>query len=539
MKINQKKILKNLLIESVESSNKTLKSQRLYIKNSINKIQEDKTKFKDFKLKDNSEDILTSFKTKTNLFNTNTYCKECTSLISLDDNSSINYFKIDSENKSNISEYLNDNNNLFSINEYDGDSNFYIENENNGDSILKYLDIEEPQTKTVKIDYKYYSNFPNIKYIYEYFEKNHISKDSYCWLATYDKLMKRKKLIKILKFYGNTLDESKIIEKCIKIENFELFYNSNYDKPLIKPGKNFILVKLYLLNNDQLNIIFNYLNRVNTKLNINEINNYRNNDFYKGKYNILFSHHKHYPYPLLYCLGNYMNVNIFSFSNYSNNIDLNNINNNININEIKSKNIPSTKKIAKLIKLLMLNFTNDKTYNLNFFIFYTIANLKFINFNKIYFEIKEIINSYNINNKIKNNNSNNINKSENKNININKILKDKILSLDIDDNDCNNSIFNSNNSKMIKTDLNNILTDSSFISNNLSNSFNEKNQKSKQNNKKMLLNKSIIINEPFDKKGKIEIIKDLKNKFKTNYNSNKKSNNFTKKVKSKMNFSKQ
>ena len=48
MKINQKKILKNLLIESVESSNKTLKSQRLYIKNSNNKIQEDKTKFKDF-----------------------------------------------------------------------------------------------------------------------------------------------------------------------------------------------------------------------------------------------------------------------------------------------------------------------------------------------------------------------------------------------------------------------------------------------------------------------------------------------------------
>ena len=234
-----------------------------------------------------------------------------------------------------------------------------------------------------------------------------------------------------------------------------------------------------------------------------------------------------------------MNVNIFSFSNYSNNIDLNNINNNININEIKSKNIPSTKKIAKLIKLLMLNFTNDKTYNLNFFIFYTIANLKFINFNKIYFEIKEIINSYNINNKIKNNNSNNINKSENKNININKILKDKTLSLDIDDNDYNNSIFNSNNSKMINTDLNNILTDSSFISNNLSNSFNEKNQKLKQINKKVLLNKSIIKNEPFDKKGKIEIIKDLKNKFKTNYNLNKKSNNFTKKVKSKMNFSKQ
>ena len=33
-----------------------------------------------------------------------------------------------------------------------------------------------------------------------------------------DKLIKRKKLINIVKFYGQIIDESKLIEKCLKIE---------------------------------------------------------------------------------------------------------------------------------------------------------------------------------------------------------------------------------------------------------------------------------------------------------------------------------
>lgn len=425
----------------------------------------------EYKLKDSSEDIRTNFKTKTNIFNSNG--NECNSISSINDSINFNYFKEEYDNKSNKLSTKNEYNN-FCITDYGGVIEFEKEgiDEKNlkNDSFLEYFIDNKLKKDTEKIDYRYYSNYIDIKNIDNFFKKNKLLKNEYCWLATYDKLIKRKKLLKLLKFYRNPLDETKIIEKCIKIENFEIFYNYNFNKPLIRPGKNFILVKLYLLNFEQLNIIFNYLNRVNIKLNKKIIKNNSNRQIDKGKYYTLFQKYEYYPYSLLYYLGNYMNINIFSFSNYSYNV-LNNDSNN-STNNIQLQTYPSSTKIAKFIKLLMLNFP-DKNYNFDFFIFYAIANLKYNNFNKKYLEINEIVNNYNINKKeskqindinkdidLSNKNKDKNNNDNNKNYFIQK-LKDSILTSEEKDSNC--SLINSKNSKMINSTLNSIIIDDSVI----------------------------------------------------------------------------
>lgn len=124
----------------------------------------------------------------------------------------------------------------------------------------------------------------------------------------------------------------------------------------------------------------------------------------------------------------------------------------------------------------MLNFP-DKKYNFDFFIFYTIANIKYNNFSQKYLEIKKILNSYNINkdinydnNEKKHINDNNNNISE---TNIIQQLKDKILALDNEEEyNEEDSEFNSQISKMINSNLksNTIVTDSFFI-NDLSSSY--------------------------------------------------------------------
>lgn len=477
--------------ENDQDSVNTINSKRLYYNKMLNQKYYDKSKYPDFKLKESSDDILTSFKTKSNLYNTN--YNDCNSFSSLDNNLIISYSNKEF-NDSNLFEF-NDNNNF--KDESGGNLKLKTEEKTekvlNDNSLIESLEKNNEDKETCKIDYKYQSKFIDAKNINEFLQRNNICKNEYCWLAVYDKLIKRKKIIKILKFYGNMLDESKLIEKCLKIDNFELFYNYNYNKPLIRPGKNFILVKLYLLSNEQINILSNYLNRVNIKININEINNNRNIEIDKGKYTTLFSKCKYYPYPLLYYLGNYMNINIISFSNYSY-TDLNN--NNISINNCQfQSNYPSSKKIAKFIKILMINFP-DKKYNFEFFLFYVIANLKYINFSQKYLEINEIFNSYNLNN-----NSKNFDYSQNTEINKKSIiqkLKDKLINLE--ENDISDySIINSNNSKMINSKLNSIITGTSFISNNFS-LFNENICTNKNNrnsiNKKSNLKSQEKLNKP-------------------------------------------
>lgn len=503
MKVNRNKSLKIFQIEKGKKSYNKLNSQTNLNSKSLYQLYYDKKKYPDFKIIDSSEDILTNFKTKTNIFNTN--CKECNSISSVEDSKTFIDFKNRYDSKSNE---LSTKNEYIYTTDCGGNNDFekeeIIENAED-ETIGLYLDLSQRNKDTGKIDYRYYTNYNDVKYINEFFQKNKINENEYCWLATYDKLIKRKKLIKILKFYGQMIDESKLIEKCLKIEDFELFYNYNSNKPLIKPGKNFILVKLYLLSLEQINIIFNYLNRVNIKLNMNIINNYyRNAQYFKGKCTNLFSKCNYYPYPLLYYLGNYMNITIFSFSNYSYNSLFNENNNDTNVNIKNSTNnqmqiYPSSKKIAKYIKLLMLNFP-EKKYNFDFFVFYAIANIQYSNFSQKYLEINEIFNSYNIskdinydNNEHKHKNDNNNNISE---TNIIQQLKDKILALDNEEeyND-EDSEFNSQISKMINSNLksNTIVTDSSFIID-LSSSFCDSNSNAK--------NKTIEHNYNKNKKNK-------------------------------------
>lgn len=472
MKKHKNKGAKSLQIEIDENSNNKEIYKKLDNKNIKSIKNDERMKYFDFIIKDSSEDIFSSLKTKTNPFNTN--CLECGSLeSSLDEDPSINYLKSGydcklafSESSKNDYIYINDDNDEYCKFGYNDKDN----------PILSNLQNKENEKETEKIDYKYYAKFINIKNIIEYLKKNNITSKNCYWLATYDnKLMERKKLLKILNFSGNNCDETKILEKCIKIEEFELFYNSYCENPFIRPANNIILVKLYLLDNEQINNIFNYLNRSKTKLDISKISNsYRNDVIKKGKYNILFSNYKNYPYPLLYYLGNYLNINIFSFSNFYYK-DMNNLNKNIINKSLKNNIFPSSKKLAKFIKLLMLNFQHVSR-NLNFFVFYSVGNLKFNNFNQKYFEIIQIVNSNIFNDKEKQKNSC---EEESKKILINNrnIEKDiikklhKKSSLEISNN--TSSFIDSNNSKMINSNLNSILSDSSFIDNSLIKSFYE------------------------------------------------------------------
>ena len=472
MKKHQKKGAKTLQIEIDANSNNKQIYKKMDNKNIQNKKNDELMKYFDFIIKDSSEDILTSFKTKTNPFNTNII--DCGSLeSSINEDSSINYLKTGYDCKLTFSE-SSKNDYIYINNDNDEYCKFGYNDKDN--PILANLQNKENEKETEKIDYKYYTKLINIKNNIEYLKKNNITSKNYCWLATYDnKLMKRKKLLKILNFSGNNCDKTKILEKCIKIEEFELFYNSFCENPFIRPANNIILVKLYLLEYEQINNIFNYLNRSKTKLDISKISNsYRNDVIKKGKYNILFSNYKNYPYPLLYYLGNYLNINIFSFSNFYYK-DMNNLNKNIINKSLKNNIFPSSKKLAKFIKLLMLYFQHVSR-NLNFFVFYSVGNLKFNNFNQKYFEIIQIVNSNIFNDKEKQKNSC---EEESKKILINNrnIEKDiikklhKKSSLEISNN--TSSFIDSNNSKMINSNLNSILSDSSFIDNSLIKSFYE------------------------------------------------------------------
>ena len=124
--------------------------------------------------------------------------------------------------------------------------------------------ITEERTK--KIDYRFYRYYPIKNVICSF---NNIQEEKYIWFAAYDKLIKKKKLMKIFSFYnitpratmifGKELNENnydKIIEKKIIIKNYEIYFIEKYSKPFIRKskGKN-IFAKLYLLNLKQLNII--------------------------------------------------------------------------------------------------------------------------------------------------------------------------------------------------------------------------------------------------------------------------------------------
>ena len=228
---------------------------------------------------------------------------------------------------------------------------------------------------TKKIDYRFFKYYP-IKNIFSYIKNDNDNNKEYYWLATYDKLIKKKKIFKIFSFYNIATRDSialgnegvfndfmNIKEKKMIIKDYELYFIEKFNKPFIRKceGK-YIYTKLYLLSLKQINMIFSYLNRIEYNSYISNLNNIFEKNTYK-KISDLENNKdcKDINYSAIYCLGNYMNIKILGFSRIENE---NEIKDNYNIGV---DNYPNSKKIAKLIKLLMINFPeNTKEHYINY-----------------------------------------------------------------------------------------------------------------------------------------------------------------------------
>ena len=253
---------------------------------------------------------------------------------------------------------------------------------------IKENDSEEDNTN--RIDYRYYPKIPEIESTKE---------NNYFWFATYDKLMKKSKIVKILNYYTesssnkkkeifindkNEKDENNINynfkEKSLVIEGYEIYFLKKFDRPFVRPKKGGnIFVKLFLLNIEQINKIFSYINRLEYKRYINNLGSIKEKNYFKI---ISKSNKSIYNYSTLFCIGSFVNINIFLLSHIKKIKKNKNNKPKINMNDL-----PSSNKIAKLIKILLLNFPE---YSKEYFIDYLIKP-----FEK-YFELnitdKEILN---------------------------------------------------------------------------------------------------------------------------------------------------
>jgi len=257
---------------------------------------------------------------------------------------------------------------------------------------------------TNKIDYRYYPKIPEI-------EANKDKNNKYYWLATYDKLMKKSKIVKILNYYSDSLsqrdseifiiedansdykeEESKqrlkimnekfnFKEKTMIIQGYELYFVKKHGKPFVqqkKGGKLFI--KLYLLNLEQINQIFSYINRLEYKKYINNLNSFTQ----KNTFKIIHNFNKTiYNYSKIFFLGTFMNINIILFSHTPKTELSSNANNNMTYSIY---DLPSPNKIAKIIKALMINFPD---FSKKYFIEYLMKPKK--NSNEINAHDKEIL----------------------------------------------------------------------------------------------------------------------------------------------------
>ena len=146
-------------------------------------------------------------------------------------------------------------------------------------------DRNKNEEETKKIDYRYYTNYPMKDYLSN---QNSIysgnKNEKKYWLATYDKMMKKQKIIKILNYYSKDkkYEEIDIKEKLMQIKDFEIYFPQKSNQPLIKYTKNeFIFSKLYLLTLDNFNILLSYMNRIKINIKGNELNDI----IIKGNYN--------------------------------------------------------------------------------------------------------------------------------------------------------------------------------------------------------------------------------------------------------------
>ena len=261
-------------------------------------------------------------------------------------------------------EFLNE---IFSCCE--DDSNIIIKKDNNNE----IKENESEQEDTNRIDYRYYPKIPEI-------ESN--KKNKYFWLATYDKLMKKSKILKILDYYTEDTpkkndkiliekekkenreksEKYNFLEKSIIIEGYEIYFLQKFNKPFIRPKKGGkIFLKLYLLNTEQINKIFSYINRLEYKHYINKLETIKEKNYFKI---ISKSNKTIYNYSTIFCIGTFVNINIFLFSH---------------IEKIKNKSnfdindFPSPNKLAKLIKILLINFPD---YSKEYFIDYLLKSIQ-------------------------------------------------------------------------------------------------------------------------------------------------------------------
>ena len=252
------------------------------------------------------------------------------------------------------------------------------ENDINSNEKKEYKEEDED---TNKIDYRYYPKIPEI-------EGNKNNNNPYYWLATYDKLMKKTKIVKILNYYSDSLShkDSEIFviedensdykeeefkvrikkmnekynfkEKTMIVQGYELYFIKKHGKPFIqqkKGGK--LFTKLYLLNLEQINQIFSYINRLEYKQYINNLQSFSERNSFKK---IQTFNKSIYNYSTIFCLGTFMNTNIYAFSHSPNKNMEENYNYTIN-------DLPSSNKIAKIIKSLMINFPDfSKQYFIDY-----------------------------------------------------------------------------------------------------------------------------------------------------------------------------
>ena len=259
---------------------------------------------------------------------------------------------------------------------------FYSDNFSNGEednnninkkrkNTIKENDSDEDDTN--RIDYRYYPKIPEI-------ESN--KENNYFWLATYDKLMKKSKIVKILDYYSeiSAKKTNKILvkdgsedknekenninynfkETNMVIEGYEIYFLKKFDRPFVRPKKGgSIFIKLYLLNMEQINKIFSYINRLEYKPYINNLNSIKEKNYFKI---ISKSNKSIYNYSTIFCIGSFVNINIFLLSHIKKKENNNNNKQKFNINDL-----PSSNKLAKLIKILLINFPE---YSKEYFIDY-------------------------------------------------------------------------------------------------------------------------------------------------------------------------
>ena len=275
---------------------------------------------------------------------------------------------------------------------------FHKNNYINNNKILNSKEIS-----TTKIDYRHYKSYPIQEIIPFSLNSTQEEKNELYWLVTYDKLIKTKKILKILNSDNNsrakpiyTNNDLKI--KYLKIPDYQIFYVKGFDKPFVRPyQESFILAKLYLLSLDEINKIFNYINKTKDKVNIDKYINLgnMNNDFcefidIKKKDN---NDDISYPYCYFYHVGTFMNKSMILFTN-----TFNYINDETNkIDKLLLYSLPSSKKLYKLIKLLMKSFPE---YSPNYFLEYLINRNLYKNYEEKKKEILHLLSL--INNSIPN-----------------------------------------------------------------------------------------------------------------------------------------